>query len=244
MTHVPAIVIIPTILYDMPKLMACEVSLEESVPIDVPIVRAADQSLSFGENCNRAVAEMIGKGFAADSYIFVNDDTVASKGWYEPFIGALSLPEVGIVGAQLHYPSGECQHSGVYLDYQGVLTAHNTTYNQSSGPREAVTGAVMGIHASLFHALSGFDLGYVNGYEDIDLCLRARATGATIYYQALSTFLHHESGSGPRRWTHVHQNIARLHNTYGESYLDLDGKHPAGWVARLGPVVPPPANVD
>lgn len=184
-------------------LADCLTALSFTAP-DVEVI-IANYGGTFAQNCNKGADKATG-----DILIFLNDDTIPQPGWLKPLIAP--IPErAGITGAQLFYPDGCIQHSGVYFDApDNILTAHNMTWESKSGPRDAVTGACMAIHVGLFHALKGFDEGYVNGYEDIDLCLRAKKQGVVIRYVAESRIIHLESQSGPARWTHVSHNIARL----------------------------------
>jgi GT2 family glycosyltransferase len=51
---------------------------------------------------------------------------------------------------------------------------------QDLQPVEAVSGALMLVSRDLFEQLGGFDAGYRLHAEDLDLCRRARATGALV----------------------------------------------------------------
>ena len=56
-----------------------------------------------------------------------------------------------------------------------------------------VTGAAMLIPKTLFDELGGFDEQYINGFEDVDLCLRVREKGLNIYYEPKAVIYHYES---------------------------------------------------
>jgi GT2 family glycosyltransferase len=164
---------------------------------------------------NRGFARACNVGAAVASgavLVFLNNDTEVSDGWLDPILAPFDDERVGIVGCRLVYPNGQLQHAGVWFDSPGgVLTAHNLTAEDApSRTVEAVTGACMAVRASTFRDLGGFDTGYYNGYEDVDLCLAARRDGWRIWYTADSTIVHHESQSGPSRWAAVRQNVARL----------------------------------
>lgn len=168
----------------------------------------------FAAHCN------YGATFPGDPIIFLNDDTEPQPGWLEALLAPFADPRVGIVGCRLTYPDGRIQHAGVYLDEPGgVLTAHNVATDAPSGPVEAVTGACMAVRRETFG--EGFDTGFVNGYEDVDLCLRARQDGWQVWYTADATVIHHESQSGPARWSHTRQNIGRLQEKWYGNHLDL-----------------------
>jgi hypothetical protein len=66
-----------------------------------------------------------------------------------------------------------------------------------------VTAACVAVRAATFHAVGGFDEGYINGLEDIDLCLRIREAGEGIVYRGDATIVHHEGasrGKGNQLW--------------------------------------------
>jgi GT2 family glycosyltransferase len=195
-------IIIPTIRANPDMLAGCVEGVIETTGI-TPIL---SEGGTFAENCNAAA-----EGSAADVFVFLNDDTQPLTGWFEPLVAQFADWQVGIAGSRLVFPDGRIQHAGVYFaSPDGVLTAYNHTTEQPSGLCAAVTGACMAVSRFAWRILGGFDPGFVNGYEDVDLCIRASRAGFHIRYAAESTVIHYESQSGPARWTHVRQNIARL----------------------------------
>jgi GT2 family glycosyltransferase len=195
-------VIIPTIRACSDLLAACIEGVIETTGQKPLVVEGG----TFAENCNLGAA-----GTAADVLIFLNDDCELLTGWLEPLLKPFEDERVGIVGAKLVYPDGRVQHAGVWFDQpNGVLTAHNHLDDFPSRNVDAVTGACMAVRATTFHDLGGFDPAFRNGYEDVDLCLRARRDGWRIWYECDSVLIHHESQSGPARWAHVRENIDLL----------------------------------
>lgn len=55
------------------------------------------------------------------------------------------------------------------------------------------------LERQLFLQLGCFDGGFVNGYEDVDLCLRAQAAGKKILYTPESELVHFEEASAGRK---------------------------------------------
>lgn len=194
-------IVIPTI-YETDLIVGCVEGVYETTGQRPVVVEGG----TFAENCNRGA-----DGSSADLFVFLNDDCELLTGWLAPLVEAFNDPTVGIAGSRLVYLDGRLQHAGVsFRQRNGLLEAFNITTDGPSRIVEAVTGACMAVRAECWNQLGGFDTGFVNGYEDVDLCLRARGNGWRVRYVAESVVIHHESQSGPARWTHVRQNIARL----------------------------------
>ena len=73
----------------------------------------------------------------------------------------------------------------------------------------------------LFLRLRGFDEGFRNGGEDVDLCFRARALGRTCHVALHSRILHHVSAS-PGRKLRDEENSRRLAHRWREEFLRLN----------------------
>lgn len=167
------------------------------------------RNLGFAAGCN------LGASHApdADVYVFLNDDTVPQPAWLPPLVAAV---EAGaqVAGPHLVYPDGRTQHAGVTVeDEAGTLVARNRTVPHPSGEVAAVTGACLAADGPWFRRVGAFDEGYWNGYEDVDLCLRADR----VRFVAESVLVHHESQSGPERWTRVAENVRRLQEKWNRS---------------------------
>lgn len=199
-------IIIPTIRADQQLFDQCVEAVYETAP-DAEVIVA--EGGTFAENCNQGATRAAG-----DIYIFLNDDTIPHVGWSYALCEPLT-EGAAIAGARLLYPDGRLQHTGIYFTLeQGLLTAVNRTWDVPTQQVDAVTGACMAVRADAFHELGGFDTGFRNGYEDVDICLRAREAGLVIYYVAEANVTHYESRSGPARWEWVGDNIERLQHKW------------------------------
>ena len=95
-----------------------------------------------------------------------------------------------------------------------------------------VTGAALAIRRSLFERIGGVCEDYIIGdYEDSDLCLRVRETGAAILYVPKAELFHFE-----RRSIQMHAGYTRTHASLYNRLL-----HHARWdgameAAMAGPV--------
>lgn len=144
--------------------------------------------------------------------IFLNNDTIAQPGWLEAMLPHLRPQSpVTIVGAQLWYEDDTIQHAGV-IPWGGTpihrfqKKPKSFPEAQKSGYLDLVTAACLGIRKADFLELGGFDESYINGFEDMDLCLRARCRNASVYYEAQAKLYHLESQS-PGRNDHNLENI-------------------------------------
>jgi GT2 family glycosyltransferase/glycosyltransferase involved in cell wall biosynthesis len=139
-----------------------------------------------------------------DVLVFLNYDVQLIDGWLEPILAAFSgWPALGIVGnVQLSVRARETDHAGMFFDDEGRPFHFHPPLvaleNLPLLPVPAVTGACLAIRRSLFESLGGFDERYQNGYEDVDLCLRARATGAEIAVATSSVIWHYGCASPGR----------------------------------------------
>ena len=82
----------------------------------------------------------------------------------------------------------------------------NVEYNRAY---QAITGACLAIIANDFESLNGFDTSYINGLEDIDLCLRLNKLKASLCWCAAnSKVMHHESMSfGRLKHTNINKSV-------------------------------------
>lgn len=209
-------VIIPTLDPDTEMCTTAVASVVSTAPESFVLIEHDKNRDGFAATCNRAAKES-----TSDVLIFLNDDTICLDGWADPLRDALYGTESdAIAGARLLYPDGRIQHSGVFLrrDPSGNLEGYNRKTESGSGEVPAVTGACLALRRKTFEDLGGFDEGYRNGYEDLDLCLRHREADGTVVYVAESTVIHLESKS-PGRFDHAAENIALLQERWGD--LDL-----------------------
>ena len=148
--------------------------------------------------------------FAAESakgeyLVFLNNDTeVIEGGWIEALLESAQKEGAGITGCLLVYPDDTIQHAGMCMSGGDVfhLGMHETvTYPGYLGcyarPREvsSVTAACMMVSKAVWDELGGFDEEFKVAYNDVDLCLRARAEGYKIEYTPYAKLYHHEGKS-------------------------------------------------
>lgn len=195
---------------DTPRLL-------EALSGNLQIVRN-EQNLGFARACNQGARVARGRHL-----VFLNNDTVPLRGWLRALLDAADArPDCSIVGSKLLYPDGSIQHAGVVFNHAGQ--AHHVyahlpgDFAAANHPRElqVVTAACMLIRRDAFEAAGGFDEGFRNSFEDVDLCLRIRERGGRVLYEPRSVLFHlesqtegrhtHDTANGTRlakRWRHV-----------------------------------------
>ncbi|GAA2141742.1 hypothetical protein GCM10009825_30590 [Arthrobacter humicola] len=144
---------------------------------------------------------------------FLNNDTVVREGWLEPLISRLKDPRIISVQPLLQYPDDSIQTAGTVFMAENTLPGHflanhppEDAQHTSREKFSAITGACMLWRTSDFSGLGGFDPFFVNGMEDIDLCLRAsRELGGHFVVEPTSRVTHHESKT-PGRGRNINTN--------------------------------------
>jgi O-antigen biosynthesis protein len=157
-----------------------------------------ERNFGYAKTNNAAVARASGHYLA-----LLNNDLLFQAGWFEPMLAALEAPELnaGIVGnLQYRVIDKVLDHAGVVLTPRGQFDHIRTEPIQQTNPLEVyvTTGACMLMRRADFEAVGGFDEVFINGCEDIDLCLKVRANGQKIYVAPSSQILHHVSLSRSR----------------------------------------------
>jgi GT2 family glycosyltransferase len=177
-----------------------------------------ESNLGFARACNEGARRARGR-----HVLFLNNDTIPQPGWLPPLLAALRKdPRVEVAGSLLLYPdTGEVQHAGVDID-PGMLPFNRYRFSPSERPgvrcgavMPAVTGACLVARRGCFDRLGGFDESFVNGFEDVDFCLRVGEAGGLCYYCPDSVLLHHESAT-PGRLDPQRQgnNLEQLHRRW------------------------------
>ena len=170
------------------------------------------------ENTGFARASNAGaRAATAPILIMLNVDTQPQPGWIRPLLAAFDDPTVAMAGPRLTYPDGRVQCAGIRTWHGHGSAGGENRHDEhpTNSDEDGVTGACMAIRRSVFESLGGFDENFWNGYEDVDLCLAVKEAGHRVAYIAESTVRHHESVSGPERWTAAPQNVAYMNAKWG-----------------------------
>ncbi len=180
-------------------------------------VRRIDENVGYAQACN-AGAELA----CRDALIFLNNDTEPRAGWVQALLRhSRSHPAAAVIGAKLLYPTGAIQHAGVVIGQDGYphnlyagLPSEHPAANRSRR-LQAVTGACMLVRRRVFEQVAGFDPGFHNSLEDVDLCLRVGEAGGEVHYCHEAVALHLESASRGRD-DRFERSVARYRDRWRE----------------------------
>jgi len=159
------------------------------------------RNAGFANACNAGAEAARG-----EALVFLNNDTEPRSGWLQALLGyAESHPAAAVVGAKLLYPKTEAvQHAGVVFGQDGyphnLYAGFPPEHPAVSRPRrlQAVTGACFLVRRQAFEEAGGFDTGFANSLEDVDLCLRIGEAGGEVHYCPAAEVVHLESASRGR----------------------------------------------
>lgn len=170
-------------------------------------------NLGFAKSNNRAARESKG-----DHLLLLNNDLVLKPSWLEPMLEVVNQNQSSpiIVGNLQYLPDTNT------LDHAGIEVRLDTESNRPviehirelifDKPQKvfAVTGACCLIASKTFEELGGFDEEYVNGGEDVDLCMKVTQAGGSCWVVHASSVWHHVSHTRGRQRERDERNSWRL----------------------------------
>jgi GT2 family glycosyltransferase len=169
----------------------------------IPNLRLLNNSenLGFGRACNQGAELADGKYL-----VFLNNDTLPQPGWLSSLVSCAERHDnIGVVGSRLIFPqTNEIQSAGVrfgrYLLPEDEFQHYPVDAPEVSVDREvaALCGASILVNRSTFLETGGFDERFLNGLEDVDLCLRLQVKMLKNMLCAQSNVLHYKSATEGR----------------------------------------------
>src|SRR4051794_15192174 len=155
------------------------------------------------ENRNYAGGNNVGaRAATGDVLVLLNNDTEVFPGVLDALAAQALDPGVAIAGCRLLYPDRTIQHGGCawWRAPDGVVRPFHLFRHEAGDLPAAcatfdcdfVTAACIAVRREMFFELGGFDQSYVNGWEDVDLCVRARLTGQRVVYRGDIAVIHRE----------------------------------------------------
>ncbi|HWA10201.1 MAG TPA: glycosyltransferase family 2 protein [Opitutaceae bacterium] len=183
-----------------------------------------ERNLGYAAANNRGAAVAQGEFLA-----LLNNDLVLATRWLEPMLAAHRRlgARAGLVGnVQRDLRTGAIDHAGIFINAKGKPEHERElpgwSWLPGCGVRrvDAVTGACVLLERRLWTELGGFDERYVNGCEDVDLCLRAAAAGR-IHAVALDSRVGHHVSASPGRKARNEENAYRLAARWRDTLVRL-----------------------
>jgi GT2 family glycosyltransferase len=155
-------------------------------------------------------AALINAGVKAadtDLVAIVNNDLrVLTPDWLTELVGLAAQPDVGAAGPRLWYPDGTLQHGGIVVGLGGVAGHDHKRLPRGAGGHcgraqvrhevSALTGACLVLRRDVFLAAGGLDASALPvAFNDVDLCLRLRASGLRLIWTPHAELEHLESAT-------------------------------------------------
>ncbi|MEW7848801.1 glycosyltransferase [Massilia aurea] len=194
---------------------------------------------NYADLNNRAIAKAAGEIIG-----FINNDIEAlHEGWLDEILAQLVRSGTGAVGAKLLWPNGMVQHGGVLLGV-GNVAGHfgNRLADDDWGDhgRNQLVQQVSGCTAACLFMFRKdfFELGEMDAdafpvaFNDVDLCLKIRASGRAIIWTPHAKLLHAESASRghedtQQKMSRAQREIFNLRQKWGSVLLDDPAYHPS-----------------
>lgn len=194
---------------------------------------------NYADLNNRAIALASGEIIG-----LVNNDIEAlHEGWLDEIVAQLLRPGVGAVGAKLLWPNGMVQHGGVLLGV-GNVAGHfgnlladedwgNYGRNQLVQRVSGCTAACLFLRRVDFLDVGGMDAdAFPVAFNDVDLCLKIRASGKAIIWTPHAKLLHAESASRgnedtPQKKARARREVEKLRQLWGHVLVEDPAYHPS-----------------
>lgn len=196
-------------------------------------------AFNFADLNNRAIAEASGEVVG----LINNDIEALHDGWLDEIMAQLLRPGVAAVGAKLLWPNGMVQHGGVLLGVGNVAGHFGNRLadidwgdhgrNQLVQRMSGVTAACLFLRKADYLAVGGMDpLAFPVAFNDVDLCLKLRATGKSIIWTPHAKLLHAESASRghedtPQKKARAARELEQLRRRWGGVLLHDPAYHPS-----------------
>ena len=171
----------------------------------------------FAHNNNQAAKEA-----NAPYLCLLNNDVFVQGNWLKPMLQVFEdHPDAGMVGnVQKRYQSPYYDHMGVVFGpagnprHFGQFFLHRP-FRKTVRQWSAVTAACCVCRKDRFEEMNGFDEIFINGCEDVDLCLRLAKAGYKNYV-VHDSVVTHIKGATEGRKIHNKRNAMILDERWGE----------------------------
>lgn len=188
-------------------------SANPACPVEV-IVNSRHRG--FGANHNAAFERC-----STPYFCVCNPDIRLPADPFAPLLSALSDPRVAVAGPLVRSPAGRVEDSArrfptaASLLKKAFTDTRQPDYPADRGATQAdwLAGMFMLFRSAAYRAAGGFDEAYFLYYEDVDLCHRLRASGASVVFEPGAEVVHdarRASRRNPRLALHHLAGIIRF----------------------------------
>lgn len=198
----------------------------------------SNQNLNFALGNNIAFSKARG-----DICVFINNDTYVTDFWLDNLVNKLKDEKIKAVQPTLLYPDGSLQNIGIVFSEKSILGyplyARSVVADVSLVKDrfvKAVTGACMAVRSTDFARVKGFDPIFINGQEDVDLCLRLIQKSKDVCFCTKDSVVYHDEAKTPGRGKYIVENrLAFIKRWQGKieaddkKYFEKDGFIAKGW---------------
>jgi hypothetical protein len=169
----------------------------------------AVQLIRNPSNLGFAAANNQGAGTASGRYLlFLNSDTLVHAGTLAGAVAFMEQhPEAGVMGCRTLNADGSLQATAfafpgkfrVFAYVSGlnrIFKLSRFTDHSVLRTADYVQGSFLIMRKGLYDDCGGFDEHFFLYAEEVDLCLRVKAAGFSVYYFPAVSITHHGGGSG------------------------------------------------
>lgn len=193
---------------------------------DRVVVRRLPRNTDFALGSTVAAAEARGR-----TTVFLNNDTAPQPGWLDPLLaaldeGAAAVQPLLLYGDRTVQTAGTVFLGGLTMPSHLLVGVHPRDVGDQvdAHPFSALTAACLAVRTEHVRAIGGFDPRFVNGMEDVDLCLRlGDLTGAPLRVRTASRVVHFESRTVGRS-DHHDANRDRFVESWAARLRTLDDR--------------------
>lgn len=165
---------------------------------------SSPRNLNFALGSNLAFAKTNGA-----RAVFLNNDVAVHDGWLPPLLDALDRGADAAQPVVLN-PDGSVQNTGWAYSETDRAPVASTGLPRGAEPIALPSAFALALPAELFAALGGFEPLFSNGYEDIDLAMRAREAGRGRFVVVGDSLVTHHSRFSPGRFAAEGSNLRLL----------------------------------
>jgi GT2 family glycosyltransferase len=200
-----------------------------------------DRNLGFAEGCNIGIQHLLKLDF--DLVLLLNNDAEVDPGCLDELKRAAAAWPAAAYAATIyeHGDRGTIWYSGGTINRLILEARHEIQPPDISGsPRltDFITGCCILFRSDALRQIGLLDTTFFAYYEDVDWCLRARASGNRLLYVPKASVYHEishsfsragvNSNGGTSRFYWAQKRPVVLYLTYRNRLL-LANKHAGGW---------------